>query len=210
MALAAAAMAGNVLHLERLRAGRLQEHDGRIRLHQLGDVGADQRIVERRLDAEALEDAVAHFARRLIDRVGHQDVVAGLREGQQGGGDGGGTRRRQPGACAAFQRADGLLEGIGRGRAAPAVDIALLALLERLERFEEHGRAAIDGRIDEAVVREGIAARVDDVRSRCGASFSVRRPAVPCTVSFAAQSAVVAQSRANVKFERGECCSRRR
>ena len=73
----------NVLHLERQRARRLGEHHARVRLEQAGDVRAEQRVVVGRLDAEALQHRVAEIARRAIDRVRDQQVVAGSQEGQQ-------------------------------------------------------------------------------------------------------------------------------
>ena len=42
----------HVLHLERERPRRLQEHEPRVGLHPVGDAGADQRIVVLDVDAE--------------------------------------------------------------------------------------------------------------------------------------------------------------
>src|ERR1700726_4086324 len=52
----------NVLDLERERARRLDEYGTGIRFHQLGDIGADHRIVIRRVDPVALEHAAAELA----------------------------------------------------------------------------------------------------------------------------------------------------
>ena len=68
----------NVLHLERQRARRLGEHRARVGLEQLRDIRAEQRIVVGRLDAEALQHRVAEIARRPVDGVGDQQVIAGL------------------------------------------------------------------------------------------------------------------------------------
>ena len=69
---------GNVLHLERQRPRRLDEHHPRLRPHQLGDAGADARVVERRLDAEPRQNRVAEVTRRPVRSVDHQEMVAAL------------------------------------------------------------------------------------------------------------------------------------
>ena len=156
-------MAGNVLHLERQRAGALGVDERRVRPHQLRDAGADGRVVVGGLDAEPPQRPVADLARRLIDRVGDQDVVARLGERQQCCRDGRGAGRRQPRARPAFQLRDGRLQRLRGGRAAPAVGVALVAPLEAVERPEEDGRAAVDGGVDKAVVGEGVSPRVHDI-----------------------------------------------
>ncbi len=74
----------DVLHFERQRARRLDEHCAGVGLDQCVDAAADQRIVVGGGDAVAFEQAVAELARRQIDAVGHQDVVAGLEHREQG------------------------------------------------------------------------------------------------------------------------------
>ncbi len=49
----------------------------------LGNALADQRIVVGRLDTEPRQHLVAKRARRLIDAIGDEDVVAGLHKRQQ-------------------------------------------------------------------------------------------------------------------------------
>jgi hypothetical protein len=71
------AIAGHVLDVERQRAGRLGEHDARVRRHVLLDAGAGQRIVERDLDAVARQRVRREPARRPVDRVGDQHAIAG-------------------------------------------------------------------------------------------------------------------------------------
>ena len=48
----------NVLHLERLRAGALDDDEARVGLEVLGDAGADGRIIIGRLDTEPLQHPV--------------------------------------------------------------------------------------------------------------------------------------------------------
>ena len=127
----------NVLHLERQRARRLGEHRARIRLEQLRDIGADQRVVVGRLDAEALQHRVAKIARRAIDRVGDQQVVARFEAGQQRDRNRREPRgdQHRPGRTA--QLAPGDLERLGRRRALGAVGVARLALRESPARSDK-------------------------------------------------------------------------
>ena len=88
-------------------------------------------------------------------------------------GDRCGAGRREPCARAAFEAGDGRLQRLRGRRAAPAVGVALVALLEALDRPEQHGRAAIDGRIDKAVMGERIATCMHDVRGWATRAFGV-------------------------------------
>ena len=63
--------------------GDSTEHRAGIRLHQRGDAAADQRIEIGRGDARAVEHGVAEIARRPIDIVGDQHMVAGMQDRQQ-------------------------------------------------------------------------------------------------------------------------------
>jgi len=82
----------DVLHLERQRARTFDEHGARVRLHQRRDVGAGKRVVIGGGDAVAAENLVAEHARRLVDRISHQQMVARAQHGQKRGG-----HRREPG-----------------------------------------------------------------------------------------------------------------
>ena len=73
----------DVLHLEGERARCFGEHSARIRLHQKGDAIAGARIVIGRRHAVARQHGVAECARRAVDAVGHQQVVAGLQHREQ-------------------------------------------------------------------------------------------------------------------------------
>ena len=78
---------GNVRRLEGLRARGFDQHGPGIRLEQFFNTGADQRIVVGGLDAKAGEQAVAEIARRTIDVVADQQVVAGFQHRKQRRGD---------------------------------------------------------------------------------------------------------------------------
>ena len=73
---------GHILHLHRLRAGRLQQHRRRLRPDQLRNVAADLRIVIIRGHAKALENCVAEGAGRLIGGIDDENMRAGMRRGQ--------------------------------------------------------------------------------------------------------------------------------
>src|SRR5580704_17400349 len=60
----------NVLDLERERARRLDEYGTGVRFHQLGDIGADHRIVIRRVDPEELKQEVENIAGGEKDKEG--------------------------------------------------------------------------------------------------------------------------------------------
>ena len=154
----------DVLHLEGLRAGAFGEDEARVGAHEIGDAGADQRIVVRRLDAELRQHVVAELARRLIDAIDHENMVAGLDEGEDGRADGLISRRRQRRRGAALDLGDGLLERLDGRRRGAAVGVLLVALPQLLDGRKEDGRAAVDRRIDEAVVVVRRAPRMDDFR----------------------------------------------
>ena len=122
----------DVLHLEGLRTGRLDEHDPGLGTHQVGDPGADLRIEIGRLDAEAFEKGIAEPAGRKVDTVGDQHVVARSQERQHRGGDGRQPGRQDHGTFAAFKRGNRLFERERRRR-------ALTAVVEELERFVARG-----------------------------------------------------------------------
>src|ERR1700726_2843295 len=65
-----------------------------------GDVGADHRIVIRRLDPVALEHVVAELASGEIYTVGDEHMVTGLKHGQERGRDRRQTGRQQRNAGA--------------------------------------------------------------------------------------------------------------
>ncbi len=157
---------GDVLHLEGLRAWALGEDEARIGAHQLGDPGTDERIVVRRLDAELGQHVVAELARRLIDAVDHENVVAGFDEGEDGGADrliaGCGQRCRG----AALDLGNGLLHSLDGRRARASVGVFLVAVPQLLDGREEDGRAAVDRRVDEAIIVMRRAPRMDDFRRR--------------------------------------------
>ena len=152
---------GNVGHLEGLRAGRLDQHRPGVRLEQVFDAGADQGIEIGGLDAIAGEHAVAEIARRPVDVVTDQKMIAGLEHREQGGGDRGKARRREPdaGALRAFQRHQHLLQRPGGRRAVAAVlELAAMGVQVFGGRIE-HGGTVEDRRIDKTLLGLGVAAR---------------------------------------------------
>jgi len=74
----------DVLDIERQRPGRLDEYDPRVGTEFAGNVGTQQRVVVAYLDPQTLHVQFAKPAGRTVDRVGDQDVVARLRQRQQG------------------------------------------------------------------------------------------------------------------------------
>ena len=154
---------GHVLDLEGERARRFQEDHSGVRAHQAFDFGADQRVVVGGLDPEAAEHPVAQLAGRRIGRIDHQQMIAGLEEGHQRLGDRRLARAGDHGAVSALQGGDRILQRERGRRAAPAVvhPAQLARRLERLDvRVENRGRAE-HGRIDDAGIAFGIAARGD-------------------------------------------------
>ena len=150
---------GNVLHLERQRARRFEVDGARIRLHQVGDRAADQRIVIAHGDAVAGQDLVAELPGRAVGAVGDEQMVARVHHRQQRRRDRREARRQQgdAGALRSFERQHGRFERFGGRRAAPAVLIARAMGEKILGVRIEHGRGVIDRRIDEAVIGAGLA-----------------------------------------------------
>jgi hypothetical protein len=118
-----------VRHLERLRAGRLDQHGARVRPEQFCDTCADQRIVVGGLDAEALQHAVAEAPGRLIRAVADQQVVAPAQHREQCGGNRckPGRQQRDARAVGALERRDRVGQRLGGRRAfAPVLEFAAI------------------------------------------------------------------------------------
>lgn len=79
------------------------------------------RVVVVDLDAQALEHGVGEVARRVVDRIGDQYVVAGRQEAEQRDGDGGKSGRHCDRAGRALEFVDRMAEGVRGGRSAGAV-----------------------------------------------------------------------------------------
>ena len=147
----------DVLHLEGVAAGAFGIYHRGVRPHQRGDAGlVDHRIVERRLDAEALQHALGEVARRAVHAVRHQAVIAGLQERQQRRGHRGQAGTDDGAARAAFDLGDHVLQRPVRlGAAQPVGQHALAAPRRHRAPFRhrriQHGGAAQQRRIDEAV-----------------------------------------------------------
>ena len=154
----------HVLDLKGVGAGALHVYDFSIGSDQLGNAGADQRIVIGGLDAEPLQLRVAERARRLIGGIGHQDMVAGRGEGKEGAGDGteaGGDGDRPVGF---LEGRDGLLQRKRRRCSIAAVingvEAVLMTGVKIRHAVEEDGRGMVDGRIDDALMGLGVVARM--------------------------------------------------
>ena len=169
---------GNVGHFEGLRARGFDQHRPGIGLEQAGDAGADQRIEIADLDAVTGEDAIAEIAGGTIGIVADQQVIAGLQHREQGGGDRGQARGRDTdaGALRAFERHQRLLQCLGGRGSPPAIlEFAAMGMQIRCVRIQ-HGGTVDDGRIDEALLRLGVAAR----RHQDGFGLErARWPAIP-------------------------------
>ena len=156
----------DVLDLEGAGARRLRIDDLGIGPDQVADAAADQRIVIGGLDPHALQEIVAEPPVGEIGGVDHQDVVAGLHEGEDGADHGGEARREGDGAVAAFHRRHRLAEGaMGRRAVAPvhvALEVGLVRVVPGGDAGKGDGGGVIDGRIDDTVVRLRIEAGMRD------------------------------------------------
>ena len=174
---------GDVGHLEGLRARRLDQHRPGVGLEQSFDAGTDQRIEKIGLDAVAGEHVVAEIARRPVDIVGHQQMIAGLEHREQGGRDRRQPRGNQPdaGALRAFQRHQHVLERArGRRALAPIGELAAMGVQVGGGRVQ-HGGTVENRRIDKALLGLAVAA----CRDQAGFGFlPVERSVVRKTHAF--------------------------
>ena len=160
---------GNVLHLKGQAAGAFEEDRRRGLPDQIGDAGADQRIVEARGDAHRRQHLPAEGARRLVDAVHHQQFVAALEHREQSRRDRRHARGEQHRALGArFELGQRLGQRPLRRRAAPAVvelaiGVAAGAGLERGAILEQDGGGAVDGRVDDRPRPFGASAAGDDL-----------------------------------------------
>ena len=153
----------NVRQLKALRAGRLEEDDAGVGPDQRLDAGADQRIEIGRLDPHPRENRIAEDARGTIDRIGDEDMVAGLDRREQGQRDRGEAGRREHRSGGARELGPGLGQRLGRRRALRAIGKMRVARDEVLIGRKQHGRAAIDRRVDETMLLRGMSAGVDEL-----------------------------------------------
>ncbi len=158
----------DILHLEGQRSRGFREDELRVVAKFTLDRGARQRIVIAHLDAEARQMQVAEPARRPVDGVGDEDVIAGARERQQRkrrrGESGRNGQRRE----AAFDLGDRALQ-VGDGRqTVQAIRNARMLTACRLfqlgDRFEEDRRRAKHRRVDGPHELSGVAPEVARLR----------------------------------------------
>lgn len=133
----------HVGHFHRHRARRLDPDQPRVRLDQIGDPRADERIVEARADAEVLREPVAQIGVRAVDVVRDQHVVARLDDAEIDVGDRREARRLQQRVRAALDLGEPLRERErGRRRVQPVAPLVVVVPDERAHRREigEHDR----------------------------------------------------------------------
>ncbi len=147
----------NVLDLEGVAAGAFGEDDRGVRPHQRGDAGAiDQWIIENRLDTKPFQHALGEIARRTIDAVGHQAVIAGLQERQQRRGHRGEAGADDGAVRAALDLGDDVFQRPVRRAAAKPIGQHTLAAhsgeaFALGDGWRQHGGPTQQGRVDEAV-----------------------------------------------------------
>ena len=112
--------------------------------------------------------AYARFLRGIAEPAGVRRIEGRITKIERHG-EGGEARRRQHGAGRARELAPGLGQRIRRRRAGGAVIVAPAPVLEVVVGREQHRRAAIDRRVDEAVLGGGIAPRMDEACGRAEA-----------------------------------------
>jgi hypothetical protein len=148
---------GNILHFKSVAARTLGINDLGVRPHQVGNPRlVDHRIVERGLNAKALQEALGEVARRAVHRIRHQAMLARIQERQQRRGHRSQSRTYDGAARAAFDLGDHVLERPMRlGPAQPVAQHTFAAPRRHGTPFRnrriQHGRAAQQRRIDEAV-----------------------------------------------------------
>ena len=112
---------------------------------RLGVLGVD----ELRAAPEFRERVVQQRIGAAVEVVGRDDLVAGLRDGQQREADGGLARSDAERAGAAFQRRDALLKDVRRRVHQPRVDVAELLQGEEIRRMlcalEDIGSRLVNG-----------------------------------------------------------------
>ncbi len=73
----------NVLHFQRVTARALHVNEPSVLPDEPFNSRADQRVIELHFDAEALEKSFTKISGRAVDRIGNENVVAGLDEGKE-------------------------------------------------------------------------------------------------------------------------------
>ena len=149
-------------------------------------LGADQRIVEGGLDAEAREEAGAESAHRPVNGIDDEDVVARFDEGEDRGEAGRRARAEGDRAMPALDRRDRFLEGEARRRAVPAIGDLVVAIAPgRLVGGDgriKNCRGVVDRRVDDAEILLRLPARHGPKACRF-LRFAAHRSVSPCTDS---------------------------
>ena len=111
----------NVLYFKGERARRFDENDLGIGSHEGANAGADQRIVIGGLNAQALERTIAKGPGWVVNRIGHQQVIARLECGQQGTCQRRQSAGREHGPVRTFQFTQSRFQRTRRRIAMPAI-----------------------------------------------------------------------------------------
>ena len=151
----------DVLDFKGLRPRALREDGLGGGPEQLFNSRADRGVIVGRGDAEAGQGLVTEGSRRAVDRVGDQQVVATGHGAQNGQGAGLQARGAEHRAGAAFQLADGVLQGLDGGGDPAAVGVGLALVLEGVQGPMQDGGGVVDGRVHGPVMVKGRAPGVD-------------------------------------------------
>src|SRR3984957_15906045 len=155
----------DVLHFKRLRSRGFCENGLSVRAYERVNPGADCRVIVARLDPEAPQSLVGEGARRLVDRIRRQQMVAGAERGHQRNDDGRQSGGHEHGPRRARKVGPGGAQSLGRRRAAGAVGKSLRTVLERRDIRIEHGRATKRWHVDEALRELSVAAEIHEARA---------------------------------------------
>ncbi len=147
-----------VLHFESERTWAFDPDRPRPLADKVGDAGANARIVVADGHPHAGQELVAKGPPGLVDRIGDEDLVAGLDGAEHRHSDRRQPRRDQRRIEGALQFGHQRFDAGGGRIAGAAVEVRLARRVVVGERLEQHGRAAEHRRIDEAELAVGVAA----------------------------------------------------
>ena len=153
---------GDILHLESQAAGAFEEDQSGFGADQIGDARADQRIIISRRHAHPIEQAIAQAARRIVNRIDHQQMIARGQQRDQSGGERGDARGvEQCPRRARLQLGQRFGQRPHGRRAAPSVEQLVMRIAPA--RFEigdtvvKDGRCPPDRRVHDAAAEARIA-----------------------------------------------------
>jgi len=151
----------NILHLKGLGTGGFRKDSRRVRPHQGFDPGPDPGIVVGGFHTKFLQRSVTEVPGRQVDRVRHQQVIAGLETRHEPQSDGGKARRCQHRSGCAGKLRPGRFECFCRGCALGSIGITAAPMKKIVGGWIKDGRAPVDRRIHETVLLERLSAGMD-------------------------------------------------